>query len=136
MRTRSERLAHLPPAAYAEDLPIIRRYWRSEFGRRPPNPTTVVVPGLRAVLAVVVAGAGILVLPRCPAEPALAAGSVETLHSPEVPPLNTVYPATRPDGLGRPAVALVRDRLLSRARSCNTLQVCRPRRPVGRPDTR
>ncbi|AQW46749.1 LysR substrate-binding domain-containing protein [Streptomyces violaceusniger] len=36
-------LAHLPLVAYAEDLPIIRRYWRSEFARRPPNATTVVL---------------------------------------------------------------------------------------------
>ncbi|MFE9061865.1 hypothetical protein [Streptomyces violaceusniger] len=36
-------LAHLPLVVYAEDLPIIRRYWRSEFARRPPNATTVVL---------------------------------------------------------------------------------------------
>jgi DNA-binding transcriptional LysR family regulator len=58
-------LEHLPLVAYSADLPIVRRYWRSEFGRRPPNPVAVVVPDLRAVLAAVVAGAGVsAALPR------------------------------------------------------------------------
>jgi DNA-binding transcriptional LysR family regulator len=65
-------LAHLPLVAYAEELPIVRRYWRSEFGRRPPNPVAVVVPDLRAVLAAVVAGVGVSALPRYLADPALA----------------------------------------------------------------
>ncbi|MBB5804877.1 DNA-binding transcriptional LysR family regulator [Saccharothrix ecbatanensis] len=73
-------LAHLPLVAYAEELPIVRRYWRSEFGRRPPNPVAVVVPDLRAVPAAVVAGVGVSALPRYLADPALAAGSVELAH--------------------------------------------------------
>ncbi|MEK8226820.1 LysR substrate-binding domain-containing protein [Oerskovia sp. M15] len=56
-------LSHLPLVAYSEDLAIVRRYWRSEFGRRPPNPVALVVPDLRAVLAAVAAGAGITALP-------------------------------------------------------------------------
>jgi DNA-binding transcriptional LysR family regulator len=84
-------LEHLPLVAYSDELPIIRRYWRSEFGERPKNPTAVVVPDLRAVLAAVIAGAGVSALPRYLAEPALAAGSVELLHHPEIPPLNTLY---------------------------------------------
>lgn len=44
-------LEHLPLVAYSGELPIIRRYWRSEFGRRPKNATAVTVPDLRAVLA-------------------------------------------------------------------------------------
>ncbi|ANZ41330.1 LysR family transcriptional regulator [Lentzea guizhouensis] len=88
-------LEHLPLVAYSAELPIVRRYWRSEFGRRPPNPVGVLVPDLRAVLAAVVAGAGVSALPRYLAEPALAAGSVELLHHPEAPPLNTLYLVTR-----------------------------------------
>jgi DNA-binding transcriptional LysR family regulator len=88
-------LEHLPLVAYSDELPIIRRYWRSEFGRRPKNPTAVVVPDLRALLAAVVAGAGVSALPRYLAEPALTAGAVELLHRPEIPPLNTLYLATR-----------------------------------------
>jgi DNA-binding transcriptional LysR family regulator len=109
-------LAHLPLVAYAEELPIIRRYWRSEFGRRPPNHVAVTVPDLRAVLAAVVAGAGISALPRYLADPALAAGSVEALHQPAVRPLNTLYLATRAGGLANPSVALVHRTLLARSK--------------------
>ncbi|MGK4593903.1 LysR family transcriptional regulator [Amycolatopsis sp. w19] len=113
-------LAHLPLIAYAGDLPIIRRYWRSEFGRRPPNRVAMVVPDLRAILAVVVAGAGASVLPRYIAAAALEAGSVSIVHTAEVPPLNTIYLAHR-SGTVRPVVTLIRDRLLERARAWGSL---------------
>lgn len=104
-------LAHLPLVAYDAELPIVRRYWRSEFGRRPPNAVAVTVPDLRAVLAAVVAGAGVSALPRYLAEPALAAGSVELLHHAEVPPLNTLYLVTKG---ASPAVDVVVEHLRSR----------------------
>lgn len=110
-----EALAHLPLIAYADELPIVRRYWRSEFGRRPPNSTAVIVPDLRAVLALVVAGSGVSVLPRFLADPALAAGSVEMLHHPAAAPLNTLYLATRAGALAQPPLALVHEHLRSRA---------------------
>ncbi|MEU8414578.1 LysR family transcriptional regulator [Amycolatopsis japonica] len=113
-------LAHLPLIAYAGDLPIIRRYWRSEFGRRPPNRVAMVVPDLRAILAVVVTGAGASVLPRYIAASALEAGSVSIVHTPEMPPLNTIYLAHR-SGTVRPVVTLIRDRLLERARAWGSL---------------
>lgn len=114
-------LAHLPLVSYGEELPIIRRYWRSEFGRRPPNPVAVVVPDLRAVLAAVVAGAGISALPRYLADPALAAGSVELAHQAAVPPLNTLFLATRVGGLADPPVALVHEHLMARSREWSGL---------------
>jgi DNA-binding transcriptional LysR family regulator len=105
-------LEHLPLVAYSDELPIIRRYWRSEFGKRPKNPTAVVVPDLRAVLAAVIAGAGVSALPRYLAEPALTAGSVELLHHPEIPPLNTLYLVTR--GTPAPGVRAVVEQLQER----------------------
>ncbi|RDI35138.1 LysR family transcriptional regulator [Lentzea flaviverrucosa] len=105
-------LEHLPLVAYDGDLPIVRRYWRSEFGTRPANTVAVTVPDLRAVLAAVIAGAGVSALPRYLAEPALAAGSVEQLHHPEVPPLNTLYVVTR--GTTTPATDAVAEHLRSR----------------------
>ncbi|GGP00879.1 LysR family transcriptional regulator [Wenjunlia tyrosinilytica] len=114
-------LAHLPLVSYADELPIIRRYWRSEFGGRPPNPTAVVVPDLRAVLSVVVAGSGVSVLPRYLAEPALRAGSVVLLHEPAAAPLNTLYLATKGGVLTDPTLALVREHLLTRARDWSDL---------------
>ncbi|MFB9737327.1 LysR family transcriptional regulator [Streptomyces sp. NPDC057386] len=107
-------LAHLPLVTYAAELPIIRRYWRSEFGRRPPNPVAVVVPDLRAVLTAVAADAGISVLPRYLAEPALRSGALEQLHRSPVPPLNTLYLVTRTGPLP-PPVQRVRAHLVDQA---------------------
>ncbi|TMU98706.1 LysR family transcriptional regulator [Streptomyces sp. DASNCL29] len=117
----AEALAHIPVIGYAEELPILRRYWRTEFGRRPPNPVTMIVSDLRAVLAVVAAGAGISVLPRYIADPALAAGDVVQLHQPEVAPLNTLYLATRRGAPANPALTVLRDHLQRAAQEWNEL---------------
>lgn len=114
-------LSHLPLVAYAEDLPIVRRYWRSEFGRRPPNRVALIVPDLRAVLAAVVAGAGVSVLPRYIAAPALAAGLVVQVHEPEVSPLNTLYLASRRGAPTSPPVAAVWERLAQAAQEWGSL---------------
>ncbi|KDN18569.1 LysR family transcriptional regulator [Amycolatopsis rifamycinica] len=107
-------LAHLPIVAYGRELPIVRRYWRSEFGRRPANPVSMIVPDLRAVLVAVVAGAGISVLPRYLADSALAAGSLEVVHHTRIPPLNTLYLVT-PSGPTPAPVTLVQRRLHQQA---------------------
>ncbi|WP_413798197.1 LysR family transcriptional regulator [Streptomyces iranensis] len=116
-----EALAHIPMVGYAEELPIVRRYWRTEFGRRPPNPVAMIVSDLRAVLAAVAAGAGISVLPRYIADPALAAGEVVQLHRPEIAPLNTLYLATRRGAPANPALTVLRDHLQRVAGEWNDL---------------
>ncbi|MDN0197781.1 LysR family transcriptional regulator [Streptomyces sp. S.PNR 29] len=106
----------VPLITYAEDLPIVRRYWRHVFGRRLNCQAAVSVPDLRAVLAMVVAGAGFSVLPRylCAAE--LASGALVLLDEPADPPINTTYLAQRPGASTAPHVTLVRERLLEAAR--------------------
>ena len=95
-------LAAIPVVAYAENLPIIRRYWLSVFERRPDDLRTIcIVPDLRGVRSAVVAGAGMSVLPRYLADDDLASGALVALHTPEVAPLNTVYLATRTGDLDR-----------------------------------
>ncbi|GLY14716.1 LysR family transcriptional regulator [Kineosporia sp. NBRC 101677] len=105
-------LAHLPLVAYADDLPIVRRYWRTLFGQRPPNRVALTVPDLRAVLAAVAAGVGISVLPRYIARPALEAGSIQMLHRGEELPLNTGYLAWRAGEETQQPLAAVREHLL------------------------
>ncbi|MDR6508615.1 LysR family transcriptional regulator [Arthrobacter oryzae] len=95
-------LAAVPVVAYAENMPIIRRYWRTVFERRPDDlRPSCIVPDLRGVRAAVLAGAGMSVLPRYLVEDDLAAGTLMSLHTPEVAPLNTVYLATRTGDLDR-----------------------------------
>ncbi|MFI9817715.1 LysR family transcriptional regulator [Saccharothrix variisporea] len=102
----------VPLVAYAEDLPIVRRYWRHVFGRRLTCHPAVTVPDLRAVLAAVAGGTGFSVLPRYLCERELAAGELVVLHEPEDPPINTGFLVQRPGSSANPHVSLVRDHLL------------------------
>ncbi|GHH10323.1 LysR family transcriptional regulator [Streptomyces lanatus] len=106
----------VPLVAYAEDLPIVRRYWRHVFGRRLVRHPAVTMPDLNAVKAAVAGGTGFSVLPRylCTAE--LASGALVLLHDPDDPPINTGFLVQRPGSSGNPHVALVRDHLLEIAR--------------------
>ncbi|MFF2774265.1 LysR family transcriptional regulator [Streptomyces sp. NPDC058052] len=106
----------VPLVAYAEELPILRRYWRHVFGRRLTGVPAVTVPDLRAVRAAVAGGAGVSVLPRylCAAE--LASGALVPLHLPEDPPINTGFLVQRPGPPAHPHVALVRDHLVRHGR--------------------
>ncbi|HEY9372030.1 LysR family transcriptional regulator [Streptomyces sp.] len=105
-----------PLIAYAEDVPIVRRYWRHVFGKRLVRHPAVTMPDLNAVKAAVAGGAGFSVLPRylCAAE--LASGALVALHEPDDPPINTGFLVQRPGSSGNPHVALVRDHLLEAAR--------------------
>ncbi|MFF4507976.1 LysR family transcriptional regulator [Streptomyces sp. NPDC001401] len=106
----------VPLVAYAEDLPIVRRYWRHVFGRRLVCQPAVTMPDLNSVKAAVVGGTGFSVLPRylCTAE--LASGALVLLHDPDDPPINTAFLVQRPGASANPHVALVRDHLLEAAR--------------------
>jgi DNA-binding transcriptional LysR family regulator len=108
-------LADIPIIAYADNLPIIRRYWLTVFGHRPDRPAQVVVPDLRAVLAAVRSGAGISVLPTYLCGEDIRRGEVSLLHEVEVPPLNTLYLVAR---AAAPSVGVtaLRTHLLAKAR--------------------
>ena len=54
--TSPEALRTVPLIAYAEEAPIVRRYWRTVFGTRLTRTADVVVPDLRGVLATTRAG--------------------------------------------------------------------------------
>jgi DNA-binding transcriptional LysR family regulator len=106
-------LGEAPWVAYAEDLPLSRRYWRSRYQALPPGRAVVVVPDLRAVLAATVAGAGATVLPRYLCENELAAGLLNELiiTGPGRLPTNTIYLAVRAGAFAEPHIARARDLL-------------------------
>ncbi|MFG2769837.1 LysR family transcriptional regulator [Streptomyces sp. NPDC048350] len=109
-------LGGVPLVSYAEELPIIRRYWRTLFGKRPTGSAAVVVPDLRGVLAATIAGAGVTVLPRYLCTEELASGALVALLDPDIPPINTLYLATRAGTVHAPHIAAVRSHLLMQAR--------------------
>ncbi|MFF1797007.1 LysR family transcriptional regulator, partial [Kitasatospora sp. NPDC058263] len=107
----------VPLVAYAEDLPIVRRYWRHVFGRRLACRAALTVPDLRGVVAAVAAGAGFAVVPRYLCADRLADGRLVLLDDPEEPPINTGYLVERPGADPDGRVARVRDHLLAAART-------------------
>ncbi|MBB3036863.1 LysR family transcriptional regulator [Hoyosella altamirensis] len=112
------RILHRAPLiAYAEDLPITRRYWRHVFGRRLIQSPSITVPDLRSVKAAVVADAGFAVLPRYLCSEALGSGALVELFSPDDPPINTTYLAWRSGPPTNPHVTLVREELRIAARA-------------------
>lgn len=109
-------LAGYPLIAYAEFLPIIRRYWQSVFSARPQPVPAVVIPDLRGVLAAVRCSAGISVLPTYLCAEELANGELVPLLEPEVPPINTFYLANRCGALVGEQVSRVHAHLRMKAR--------------------
>ena len=103
----------VPVVAYAENLPIVRRYWRSVFGRAPSALRIAgVIPDLRGIREAVLGGIGMSVLPAYMVEDDLRAGALIALDDPEVAPLNTLYLATRSGDAERyPAIAAVAESL-------------------------
>ncbi|MGS2613116.1 LysR family transcriptional regulator [Micromonospora sp. LZ34] len=108
-------LRAVPLVAYAEEAPIVRRYWRTVFDTRLTRTPNLVVADLRAVLAAVLAGAGASVLPTYLCRAQLATGELVPLLRPPVPPLNTLYLAARPGVAGRREVQAVRRALVTAA---------------------
>ncbi len=110
-------LRGVPLVSYAEDLPIVRRYWRHVFGVRLSCHASVIIPDLRGVLSSVAAGAGVTVLPRYLCLDELTRGTLVPLLEPDDPPVNTGYLVQRPGVEDTPDLAAVHDRLLEEARA-------------------
>lgn len=110
-------LEEFPLIAYGESLPIVRRYWRDVFQAVSTRAPSVVVPDLRGVLAAVKSSKGVSVLPTYLCSEDLASGEIVALLEPEIPPINTLYLATRSGGLAEGELAAVHDHLLRKARS-------------------
>jgi DNA-binding transcriptional LysR family regulator len=108
-------LENVPMISYADGLPIVRRYWTTVFEQPPTCPARVVVPDLRAVLAAVKSGAGISVLPGYLCTDEIARGEISVLYEPEIPPLNTLFLATRAGGAASFGLTALRSHLLMKA---------------------
>ncbi|GAA3385051.1 LysR family transcriptional regulator [Cryptosporangium minutisporangium] len=108
-------IAEEPLVSYAEDVPILRRYWRHVFGTRLTADPALVVPDLRAVASAVAAGAGVSVLPRYLCAAQLADGTLIAVLEPDDPPINTLYLVRRVGGPAHPHVTAVHDALVRAA---------------------
>lgn len=109
----------VPVLAYDAQLQIIRRYWRSVFDRRPTRLRAVaLVPDLRVLARLAVAGVGMTVLPEYLARSFLERRDLVRLHEPDVAPLNTLYVATRRGGpVPDPILDAIRLRIVALCRA-------------------
>ncbi|MEV7194925.1 LysR family transcriptional regulator [Streptomyces sp. NPDC093510] len=114
-RRPAQPLENLPVVEVHESLPFVSRYWAAVFDARPAASGAVIVPDLRAVLACVVSGAGLAVLPRYLCDAALERGDVVALLDPAVPPLRTYFLAVRTGTLAMPHIARAHEWLLRAA---------------------
>ncbi len=112
----AQALQSLPLLAYAEDLPIIRRWWRHVLGVPPTSRATLVVPDLRGLRAAATAGLGATVLPGYLCVDEIAAGRLVQVLTTVDPPINTLYLATRSAARHDPHVAHAWSALLLQAR--------------------
>ncbi|MCW2541985.1 MAG: transcriptional regulator, LysR family [Frankiales bacterium] len=119
LRVGPRALDQIPMLAYAETLPMIRRYWQGVFEREPDRAADAVIPDLRGLLAAVSAGAGFSVLPLYLIEAGLSSGVVRQLLEPTIPPLNTIFLAVRSGNLTFPNIAKVHAHLLTAAQRWN-----------------
>ncbi|GGO43551.1 MULTISPECIES: LysR family transcriptional regulator [Streptomyces] len=106
---------NLPVVEVHESLPLVSRYWAAVFDSRPAASGAVIVPDLRAVLACVITGAGLAVLPRYLCAAALERGDVVALLDPAVPPLRTYFLVVRTGTLAMPHIARAHEWLLRAA---------------------
>lgn len=104
-------LADVPIVAFAEDLPIIRRWFRTVLDIRLTTAAAVIIDDLRGVMATVAAGAGVTVLPRYLAADLIARGDLVDLHPGARAPANTLYLATRSDQPDRARILAVAQQL-------------------------
>lgn len=108
-------LDQVPVVSIGERLPIVRRYWTAAFKRQPRMRAAVVVPDLHAVLAAVIAGGGMSVLPTYLATEAIRSEQLVRLHDPASPPKNMLYLVTRA-GLSQPQVKVAWRHLMAQAK--------------------
>jgi DNA-binding transcriptional LysR family regulator len=110
-------LQAVPLLAYAEELPILRRWWRHVLGVAPSGRAVLVVPDLRGLRAAAVAGAGLTVLPRYLCAEDLAAGRLASVLQADDSPINTMYLVTRAAARTEPHIAHAWTALLREARN-------------------
>jgi DNA-binding transcriptional LysR family regulator len=89
--------------SYGLELPIIRRYWRVNFGDRPFIQPFHVIPDLRAILSAIEQGMGVSVLPTYLIEESLKRNKTKVMF-PDLSVENTLYAAYKVEKRDNPAI--------------------------------
>ncbi|NOK62495.1 MAG: hypothetical protein GFH27_549293n229 [Chloroflexi bacterium AL-W] len=84
-----------PWISYGNDLPIIRRFWRQHFKRRPIIQPILIIPDLQTIVRSVELGYGLSVLPTYLCHTAIADGRLRLVCQPADPITNNLWLAYR-----------------------------------------
>jgi DNA-binding transcriptional LysR family regulator len=95
--------------SYGPELPIIRRFWQSAFGRRPPLRPILTLPNLHAIRAAIIAGVGISLLPDYLIAPNTALSRLRVLWDAPAPVSNELWLAYRKGRRADPRIAEFRE---------------------------
>ncbi|MBH0154888.1 LysR family transcriptional regulator [Fictibacillus sp. 5RED26] len=96
--------------SYGLELPIIRRYWRDHFKKRPDFQPCHVIPDLRSILEGIENGLGMSILPTYLIEKSLQENRVKILF-PELTTENTIYAAYKVEHKNNPVLVKVLEAL-------------------------
>lgn len=96
--------------SYGLELPIIRRYWRDHFKKRPDFQPCHVIPDLRSILEGIENGLGMSILPTYLIEKSLQENRVKVLF-PELTTENTIYVAYKVEQKNNPVLVKVLEAL-------------------------
>jgi DNA-binding transcriptional LysR family regulator len=102
----------IPLLAYSEEMPQIQEFWESVFDAEPDARPAVIVPDLRALMTMTIAGAGMTVLPRYYCDSELRSGDLTELVEPRTPPSSRLMLASTSRSLRVSRNRAVRDALL------------------------
>ncbi len=102
----------IPLLAYSEDMPQIQEFWESVFDLAAQVRPAVIVPNLRALMTMTIAGAGMTVLPRYYCDAELRNGDLTELVEPRTPPSSRLMLASTSRSLRVARNRAVRDALV------------------------
>ncbi|MFC7784124.1 LysR family transcriptional regulator [Rossellomorea sp. GCM10028870] len=89
--------------SYGVELPIVRRYWREHFGKRPEVPPIHIVPDLRTILEAIENGMGVSILPTYLLKDSLEAKRSKVMF-PHLSVNNTIYAAYKIEHRSNPVI--------------------------------
>ncbi|MGO4292442.1 LysR family transcriptional regulator [Chitinophaga sp. RAB17] len=97
--------------AYSSDLPVIRRFWRENFRKRPALKPQFTIPDSGIILEAIRHGKGVAITADYMVRESIKNGELKEVWKGIVPALNTLYLAYDPTKTASNRVKIVRDLL-------------------------
>lgn len=101
MKEIEEWLSRQKWLSYGLELPIVRRYWREHFGKRPEIQPSHIIPDLLSILEAIENNMGISILPTYLIEESIRLEKTKVIF-PDLSVENTIYAAYKVDTKGNP----------------------------------